>query len=268
MDSKYIDLARINEKFKNFDYFSSDIVDTLNLEDMQGRDETLMKENQRLKENLGVLEEERVRFEGELDRVREKCERVREEVEDELGQESVNCEKSLEILDKELEIMGKRFVEISGKNDDLDIRLYRVRDEHDKCERELKIVESKAKKLHEWDEKNETKKRDEERQATDGLKSQQNKAKLLEQVLTIKSKFLLGIYQLGTWTNQSGAREKFFTEEVIGKKRREGRMGQSLAPNRRKFRRTKPETRSVPVRDRALPKQAQRGRRKENPCDP
>jgi hypothetical protein len=80
--------------------------------------------------------------------------------------------------------MGKRFIEISDKNDDLDIKLYRVRDQHDKCERELKIVESKAKKLHEWDEKNETKKRDEERQATDGLKSQQNKAKLLEQVPT------------------------------------------------------------------------------------
>lgn len=82
MDSKYSDLARINEKFKNHDYFSSDIVDTLNLEDMQGRDAALVKENERLKMSIGTLEEEHLKYEGELERVREKCEKIRNEVED------------------------------------------------------------------------------------------------------------------------------------------------------------------------------------------
>jgi predicted nucleic acid-binding Zn-ribbon protein len=82
VDSKYSDLARINEKFKNHDYFSSDIVDTLNLEDMQARDAALVKENERLKMSIGVLEEEHRKYEGELERVREKCEKIRNEVED------------------------------------------------------------------------------------------------------------------------------------------------------------------------------------------
>jgi hypothetical protein len=49
---------------------------------MQGRDAALVKENERLKMSIGVLEEEHLNYEGELERVREKCEKIRNEVED------------------------------------------------------------------------------------------------------------------------------------------------------------------------------------------
>lgn len=176
LEDKYKQLMNLQEKFKHGDYFSNDIVDTLNLEDMRKRDEDLQKQNEIVSNKVEQLNGELMTYQNEIQKAQNLELKLKSDVEDVLVAKNMDLEKKIEVLDKEIDILGKRTVEIQEQNDDLETRLYRITDEHDEAERNHNIIQMKYRKLTEWDKKNDEDKKNEENRINNELNQEKNKS--------------------------------------------------------------------------------------------
>ena len=180
LETKYKNQIGLEDHQHKSDELAYDQIDTFNVEDMKDKIETLERTNGFLQNEKNRLKEEDTKQRQEVDKAFKNCDRVRNEVEDKMVREEVERKKDLQLMDKEIDIMGKKYLEVNEKNADLESKLMRLRDQHDESEREQNAQKRRFKNLKEEEKKREDQRKDDERKAMEELKSQQNRENMLD----------------------------------------------------------------------------------------